>query len=279
MPAPLTCKCLWQGISGADLNKELEKFAEDMRKNAINKLSRDGKLNIQKKDGAVWFHYKEDAGESARLKGISAEEMLVLEQVREAGNTGIWTRDLKSRTNLQQAQITKVLKQLETRRLVKSIRPVSEPSKKFYISFDIEPSTEITGGAWYAGEDWDADFIDMLADICMRMITKVPLITLPIILQRIEESGLVKMQLRLEDVSSIVDTLESDFKIERVQTQTGDEDAYRPALSKLPDKTEFNDIPCGRCPVVQECHPGGAISPQSCHYYKEWLTKPPDAEF
>ena len=53
MPAPLTCKCLWQGISGADLNKELEKFAED-------------KLNIQKKDGAVWFHYKEDAGESAR---------------------------------------------------------------------------------------------------------------------------------------------------------------------------------------------------------------------
>ena len=63
--------------------------------------------------------------------------------------TGIWTRDLKSRTNLQQAQITKVLKQLETRRLVKSIRPVSEPSKKFYISFDIEPSTEITGGAWW----------------------------------------------------------------------------------------------------------------------------------
>ena len=61
--------------------------------------------------------------------------------------------------------------------------------------------------------------------------------------------GLVKMQLRLEDVSSIVDTLESDFKIERVQTQTGDEDAYRPALSKLPDKTEFNDIPCGCCPV------------------------------
>ena len=58
--------CLWQGISGADLNKELERFTEDLRKNAINKLSRDGKLNIQKKDGAVWFHYKEDAGESAR---------------------------------------------------------------------------------------------------------------------------------------------------------------------------------------------------------------------
>ena len=64
--ATLMCQCLWQGISGADLNKELEKFNEDMRKTAINKMSRDGKLNIQKKDGAVWFHYKEDAGESAR---------------------------------------------------------------------------------------------------------------------------------------------------------------------------------------------------------------------
>ena len=62
----LMCQCLRQGISGADLNKELEKFTEDLRKNAINKLSRDGKLNIQKKAGAVWFHYKEDAGESAR---------------------------------------------------------------------------------------------------------------------------------------------------------------------------------------------------------------------
>ena len=60
------CQCLWQGISGGDLNKELEKFTEDTRKSAINKLSRDGKLNIQKKDGAVWFHHKEDAGESAR---------------------------------------------------------------------------------------------------------------------------------------------------------------------------------------------------------------------
>ena len=48
------------------LTRSWRKFTEDMRKNAINKLSRDGKLNIQKKDGAVWFHYKEDAGESAR---------------------------------------------------------------------------------------------------------------------------------------------------------------------------------------------------------------------
>ena len=82
------------------------------------------------------------SGRRIHLSGFRQSSLLWLP-------TGIWTRDLKSRTNLQQAQITKVLKQLETRRLVKSIRPVSEPSKKFYISFDIEPSTEITGGAWW----------------------------------------------------------------------------------------------------------------------------------
>ena len=61
---------------------------------------------------------------------------------------GLWTKDMKHKTNLQQAQVTKILKQLESRKLVKAIKPVNQPSKKFYMLFDLEPAREITGGAW-----------------------------------------------------------------------------------------------------------------------------------
>lgn len=55
---------------------------------------------------------------------------------------------MKHKTNLQQPQITKILKELENRTLVKAIKPVNQPSKKFYMLFDLEPAREITGGAW-----------------------------------------------------------------------------------------------------------------------------------
>lgn len=32
---------------------------------------------------------------------------------------------------------------------MKAIKPVSQPSKKFYMLYDLEPAREITGGAWY----------------------------------------------------------------------------------------------------------------------------------
>jgi DNA-directed RNA polymerase III subunit RPC6 len=61
---------------------------------------------------------------------------------------GIWTKDLKIQTNLAQPQLTKILKTLESSRLVKSIKGVAHPSRKLYILADIEPAREITGGAW-----------------------------------------------------------------------------------------------------------------------------------
>jgi DNA-directed RNA polymerase III subunit RPC6 len=62
--------------------------------------------------------------------------------------SGIWTKDLKIQTNLAQPQLTKILKTLESSRLVKSIKGVAHPSRKLYILADIEPAREITGGAW-----------------------------------------------------------------------------------------------------------------------------------
>lgn len=40
---------------------------------------------------------------------------------------------------------------------------------------------------------------------------------------------------------------------------------------EIPEQTAFTSIPCGVCPVFGECVEGGAVSPQTCVYYKQWL--------
>jgi DNA-directed RNA polymerase III subunit RPC6 len=55
---------------------------------------------------------------------------------------------MKVRTNLGQPQITKILKSLEGKSLIKSVKNVNNPSRKLYMVYELEPSREITGGAW-----------------------------------------------------------------------------------------------------------------------------------
>lgn len=62
---------------------------------------------------------------------------------------GLWTKDMKMRTNLPQPHITKILKTLENRKLVKSVKSVSNPGRKVFMLFELEPSRELTGGAWW----------------------------------------------------------------------------------------------------------------------------------
>lgn len=33
----------------------------------------------------------------------------------------------------------------------------------------------------------------------------------------------------------------------------------------------FSSIPCGLCPVIDQCIEGGEISPQTCPYFQTWL--------
>ena len=62
---------------------------------------------------------------------------------------GIWTRELRFKTGLQQqAQVNKILKNLEQRNLVKSVKGIMHASRKLYMLFELQPARELTGGAW-----------------------------------------------------------------------------------------------------------------------------------
>lgn len=61
----------------------------------------------------------------------------MLQEIERAGNKGIWTRDIKTHTNIPQQVVTKTLRLLETRQLVKSVKSISSKNKKLYMLYDL----------------------------------------------------------------------------------------------------------------------------------------------
>lgn len=75
---------------------------------------------------------------AVKFKGLTAEDVLIYELIKGSGSMGLWTRDMKTRTNLQTAQVTKILKTLEARKLVKSVRAAANGNKKVRIFRNLE---------------------------------------------------------------------------------------------------------------------------------------------
>lgn len=87
------------------------------------------KLMMQKK--VVMFNSKQEGkliyrlADGHKLKGADVEESVVLDYIEATGNKGIWTRDLRNKSGLQQTTLNKVLKNLEGKKLIKAVSSVS----------------------------------------------------------------------------------------------------------------------------------------------------------
>lgn len=107
---------------------------------------------------------------------------------------GIWTRDIKLTTNIPQHNLTKTLKILEQRNLVKAVRSVSSKSKKLYMLFDTVPAKDITGGPWYTDQEFDHEFIDELYRFIVQYVKIEGMATLSTICDRVRISGISKVR-------------------------------------------------------------------------------------
>ena len=79
---------------------------------------------------------------------------------------------------------------------------------------------------------------------------------------RVVMQGISKIQLRDEDVMMILETLEFDGRIDRIDNDDGD--SFRQAMLAIPETSAFTSIPCGVCPVSlpphSECRLSGACT-------------------
>ena len=220
--------------------------------------------------------YKEvKQDEAVKFRGLSSEDLLVYQIIQQSGNTGIWTKELKQKSNLPQTQISKIFKSLEARKLIKAVKHVAQQNRKVYMLYELEPSREITGGAWYTEHEYDAEFISVLRDQCVKFILSRGKVTLEDVCEFVRKTKLSHVELGQEEVLQIVNTPCTTAKWTRTRkcrrtrtrirtirwgrgtmttwiTWKTSSSCTRASLP-IPESSAFTAVPCGVCPVFSEC--------------------------
>ncbi|ORZ24721.1 RNA polymerase Rpc34 [Absidia repens] len=225
-----------------------------------------------------------DLRDAEKASRLNDEQRLVYNAIRATGGDGIWTKDLKKKTNLHTIVLNRTLKTLEQKQEIKSVKHVKYPTRKIYMLFDTTPSSEVTGGAWYTDQELDTDFIDSLKAACLKYILArsfprnesvrdavygpdyehYP--TANEVRRFITESRISSIDLSIKDIGSLLDVLVYDGEVEKRLPFM----ASRKTRSHLPTEA-LTETPCGRCTVFTFCKEDGPISPFSCEYFKTWL--------
>ena len=63
-----------------------------------------------------------------------------------------------------------MLKTLEAKRLIKSVKSVNAAKKKVYMLLNLQPDQSVTGGAWFSDNDFESEFVEILNQQCYRFL-------------------------------------------------------------------------------------------------------------
>jgi DNA-directed RNA polymerase III subunit RPC6 len=262
-----------KGCAQDDLESAIGNIAKDVILQALNLLIKQNRLvPCPGQDGKMLFRLK-TAEEVAKFQGLVAEDMLIYQEVERAGASGISAKDLSHSTHMQPPQLTKVLKTLETRRLIRPVKSMSK-NKKVYLLYDLEASREITGGTFYSSQEFDHELIIRLQETAIAIITREDNASAQKVHEFIEQSGLIRgKQLEMSDIASVLDTLVYDGRIEKTRdpfARSGDQVMYRVANSISTIESlvrHFTSVPSGcECLACTTRLPG-----ELCPTLSAWL--------
>lgn len=289
------CQQFPQGITDQVVQNDLPHLEPQQRAMAINKLLSLGQLELLKNSSGLLYRLK-DTQHGSKMKGSDNQEKLVYQIIEDAGNKGIWSREIRYKSNLPLTEINKILKSLESKKLIKAVKSVAASKKKVYMLYNLQPDRSVTGGAWYSDQDFESEFVEVLNQQCYKFLQgkaetardskQSPMVqrnssfaSSHEVWKYICELGISKVELSMEDIETILNTLIFDGKVEMtviaakegtVGTVDGYMKLYRGVNAIIPP-TGLVKTPCGLCPVFDDCHDGGEISPSTCIYMSEWL--------
>lgn len=200
--------------------------------------------------------------EASMMGSLGSDEGMIYKQIKDSGNEGIWTKALKARTNLHQTILTRVLKALENRQLIKAVKSVKNPTRKIYMLYNLTPSVELSGGPWYTDNELDVPFINGLSRFCHYYIQQQTwpdgyqttrqklypasytnrLPTAPRILRELMDKQVTSTSLTVGEMQQLLETLVYDEKIEKVPMPGG---VVEPPMHEVAVKSDDEDFDWG----------------------------------
>jgi len=273
-----------QGVGDKVLIANMPYVDPKARAQAINKLLVEEKIDLFKSSDGLLYRLKSPS-KAASISG-DQEEKIVFRIIENAGNLGSWIRDIRAKSNLGQTQLTKVLKSLEAKRLIKAVKSVNATKKKVYMLYNLEPDHSVTGGAWYSDQDFESEFVEILNQQCYRFLhhkleqskassagpiaaKNSSMVSTSEVAKFITDLGISKVALKTEDIEAILNTIVLDGKAEKCEG--GERGSLFRAVEPLLPSAGLARSPCGVCPVIRRCGDKGNIKPATCNYFRDWL--------
>ncbi|CAD5207101.1 unnamed protein product [Bursaphelenchus okinawaensis] len=264
-----------EGISNSELTELTPHLNAKSRSELINKILSTGDVEMLQICGSKDFYLKYK--KTALPSDAPPEEHSVYSIVEESDKNGIGIKDIRDQSGLSETQLRRVLKSLEQKRLIKSIKAVGT-TKKCYILYNIDAGDSLTGGTFYSDQQLDSQFVQTLIQVCVAMLQNVrqtaednnptdkrrqvedAFVASDVVAKYIHDKAISKVELSVGDVESILDVAVLDGKLEkRIGSQ------YR-AKPQKPFLSPLITTPCFQCPMASECRPGHSISPENCEY-------------
>ncbi|MCJ8747537.1 hypothetical protein PDJAM_G00154480 [Pangasius djambal] len=277
------CQQFPQGITDQVIQNDMPHVEAQQRAMAINRLLSVGQLDLLRNSNGLLYRLK-DTQSASKMKGSDNQEKLVYQIIEDAGNKGIWSRDIRYKSNLPLTEINKILKNLESKKLIKAVKSVAASKKKVYMLYNLQPDRSVTGGAWYSDQDFESEFVEVLNQQCFKFLQSKAEAARdskqsPMVQRNSSFATSYEVDLSMEDIETILNTLIYDGKVEMtiiaakegtVGCVDGQMKLYR-GVNSIIQPTGLVKTPCGLCPVFDDCHEGGEISPSTCVYIGEWL--------
>lgn len=213
-----TIKASEEGVTQESLREGEFGLTKEEMVGYLNKLINSNEITVYKKGAAIVYKYTGTTGddyEALLLNLISSKE-------------GLWLKEIKDKTNMPHNLAMKVLKGLENKRLIKSMKCVKS-NRKVYVPYDRVPSDDITGGYWFTDNDVDLECVESLSQIvlnfikqksfvddsnCMNKFSNNP--NLYEILDFLNGSQVLTTEIKEEDLKTLLDVLAYDGLIERL---------------------------------------------------------------
>ncbi|KAJ3266139.1 34-kDa subunit of RNA polymerase III (C) [Chytriomyces hyalinus] len=189
-----------KGASEDALVKDLETVEKDDIVYLVNSLSEKGYVDFVTVGKQLLFKAR-DINEANKTRDLNQNEKIVYNFIKSEKAKGIWIKDIKSKSGLHLQVVADCIKTLEKFKLIKSCKSVKNPTRKLYMLFDLTPSEEITGGAWYTDQELDVAFIEGLAEMTFKFISSKSYPKLSAVAQHLQKQkqGMMSASMRKHD--------------------------------------------------------------------------------
>lgn len=211
-----------QGVTEDQLSHKFSSLSKLEIVNQLNQLIKANEIEIINEHGKILY--------KAIQNKTADYEAMVLAILAKTGSSGLWLRDIKTKTNIPHNLILKILRNLEVNRKIKSIKSVKN-NRKIYILYDIKPDEDVTGGVWFNNNDVDLIFVNKLQDVIYRfcykkeesfVLNKIDsLVRMSDLIEFISSSKISEIPLSPSDINTLVDCLVFDGRMEKYEIDDG----------------------------------------------------------